>query len=96
MIVVLQKKNSISSSYEIFYNELNNVKQVLFNNGFPNYFVDKQIKLMIKNWNKITKSYVTQNNYNHINLWYCNQTHPNFKLDEKILKNLIRRYTSPI
>ena len=26
---------------------------------------------------------VTQNNYNPINLFYCNQMHPNFRLDEK-------------
>ena len=24
------------------------------------------------------KGYVTQNNYNYINLFYCNQMHPNF------------------
>ena len=42
---------------------------------------------MINNKNKINdKSYVIQNNYNHINLFYWNQMHPNFELDEKILK----------
>ena len=66
------------------------------NNGFPNYLADKRIKLMINNNNKINdKSYVTQNNYDHINLFYCNQMHPKFKLDKKILKNTIHRYISP-
>ena len=69
----------------------------IFNNGFPNYLIDEQIKLMINNTNKINdKNYVTHNNYNHINLFYCNQVHLNFKLDEKILKNIIHRYPSPI
>ena len=40
---------------------MKNIKQNLFNNGFPNYLVDEQIKIMINNKNKINdKSYVTQ------------------------------------
>ena len=31
---------------------------------------------------KVTQN-VTQNNYNHIDLLYGNQMHPNFRLDEK-------------
>ena len=45
----------ISSSDRIFYYELKNIKQSLINNGFQNYFVDEQIKLMIKNKNKINE-----------------------------------------
>ena len=37
---------------------------------------------------------LTRNNYNPINLFYCNQIHPNFRWDEKILKNIIHRYIS--
>ena len=81
---------------EIFCYELKNIKQTLINNGFPNYFVDEQIKLMINNKNKINdKSYVTQSNDNRINLFYCNQMHPNFRFDEKILKNIIHSYIPP-
>ena len=59
----------ISSSNKIFYNELKNIKQTLINSGFLNYLEDEQFKLMINNKNKTNnKSYVTQNNYNHINL----------------------------
>ena len=48
-------------------------------------------KLMINNKNIINdKNYVTQNNYNHINLFYCNQMHLNFWVDEKILKDIIQ------
>ena len=32
----------------IFYKELENIKQTLINNGFPNYIVDKLIKRTIK------------------------------------------------
>ena len=47
---------------------------------------------MINNTNKINyKIYVTQNNYNHINLFYASE----FRLDEKILKNIKHGYISP-
>ena len=87
----------ISSSNEIFYNELQNIEQTLINNRLPNYLVDEHVKLMINDKNKINdKSYVTQNNYNTINLFYCKQMHPNLRWDEKkILKNIIHRYISP-
>ena len=50
----------------MFNNELKNNKQALFNNGFPNYWADEQIKLVIYNKNTINdKSYATWNNYNH-------------------------------
>ena len=42
---------------------------------------------MINNKNKINdKSYVTPNNYNHIDLFYYYQIQPNFRLDEKYFK----------
>ena len=60
---LLSKVFGVFSSNKIFYNELKNIKQTLLNNGFPNCLVDKQIKLMINNMNKINdKSYITQNN----------------------------------
>lgn len=33
--------------YTLFYKELSNIKQTLINHGFPNYTVDKQIKLTL-------------------------------------------------
>ena len=36
----------ISSSKTIFYKEVENIKQALINNGFPNYIVDEQIKCL--------------------------------------------------
>ena len=39
----------------LFHKEVENIKQALINNGFPNYIVDKQIKRMIKNVNQQNK-----------------------------------------
>ena len=49
----------ISSSKTIFYKEVENIKQALINNGFPNYIVDEQIKRMIKNANQQNKHCTT-------------------------------------
>ena len=46
---LLNYAKQISSFNEIFYNELKDIKQTLINSGFPNYLVNEQIKLMIKN-----------------------------------------------
>ena len=45
----------ISSSKTIFYKEVENIKQALINNGFPNYIFDEQIKRTIKNVNQQNK-----------------------------------------
>ena len=42
-----------------FYKEVENIKQTLVNNGFPNYIVDEQIKRMIKNVNQQNKHCTT-------------------------------------
>ena len=38
--------------------------------------------------------YLHPNRHNNINLFYCNQMHPNLSLDEKKIKNIIHRYRS--
>ena len=47
------------SSKTIFYKGVENIKQALVNNGFPNYIVDEQIKRMIKNVNQQNKHWTT-------------------------------------
>ena len=49
----------IPSSKTIFYKEVENIKQALINNGFPNYIVDEQIKRMIENINQEIKHCTT-------------------------------------
>ena len=49
---LISRAKLISSSKTIFYKEVENIKQALINNGFPNYIVDEQIKRMIKNVNQ--------------------------------------------
>ena len=84
------------SSKTIFYKEIENIKQALINNGFPNYIVDEQIKRMIKNVNQQNKQCTTPSSQQtYIKLFYRNQMHYNYKSDEKILKTLIHRNILP-
>ena len=76
----------------MFYKEIQNIKQALINNGFPNYLVDEQIKRMIKNVKQqhiLCTTLTSQRTY--IKLLYGNQMHYKYKSDEKILKSLIHR-----
>ena len=82
----------ISSSKTIFYKEVENIKQALINNGFPNYIVDEQIKRMIKNVNQQNKHCTTPSSQQtYIKLFYRNRMHYNYKSDEKTLihKNIL-------
>ena len=44
---LISRTKVLSSSRIIFLNELKNIKQILINNGFPNYIVDTEIKQFI-------------------------------------------------
>ena len=64
---------SSSSSKTIFYKEVENIKQALNDNGFPNYIVDEQIKRMIKNVNQQNKQCTTPSSQQtYIKLFYRN------------------------
>ena len=85
---LISRAKLISSSKTIFYKEVENIKQALINNGFPNYIVDEQIKRMIKNVNQQNKQCTTPSSQQtYIKLFYRNQMHYNYKSDEKILKH---------
>ena len=60
----------ISSSKTIFYKEIENTKQALINNGFPNYIVDEQIQRMIKNVNLKNKHCTSRPVNKHISNFF--------------------------
>ena len=63
----------ISSSKTIFYKEVENIKQALINNGFPNYIVDEKIKHKIKNVNQQNKHCTTPpSQQTFMKRFYCN------------------------
>ena len=95
--VFIPRAKLISSSKTIFYKEIKKtLKKTLINNGFPNYIVDEQIKRMIKNVSQQNKHCTTPPSQQaFIKLFYRNQMHYNYELDENILKTLIQRNILP-
>ena len=66
-----------------FVTNLKNSKQILINNGFPNYIVDTEIKQFIYEPEQPN----IDNNLNHkqtITQYNKNQFHSNYKIDEQI------------
>ena len=61
------------------------------NNNIPNKLVTQQIKLYLQNIHK-NNSTTNNNNTNRINLYYRNQMHYNYKLDDQAITNIIKRY----
>ena len=93
---LISRAKLISSSKTISYKEVENIKQALINNRFPNYIVDEQIKRMIKNVNQQNKHCTTSpSQQTFIKHFYRNQMHYNYKSDEKILKNIDSQKHTP-
>ena len=102
----INRAKKISSSHLIFYKELSNIKQTLVNNGFPNYVVDRQIKLALSalppNLNTSAHNDSNNNesqnrgNSNRIDIFYCGQYHPNYKIDETILRDIVYQNIIPV
>ena len=63
--------------------EVENIKQALIKNGFPNHIVHEQIKRMIKNVNQYNKHCTTPpSQQSYIKHFYSNQMDYNYMSDE--------------
>lgn len=80
------------SSHEYFHAEISRVKQVLVNNAYSNTLIDNTIKHFM---DKVTQPTQQQNNSNTtptetVRLFYKNQMNSAYKIDEKVIKKIIR------
>lgn len=83
----LTRTHMVSSSHMVFLKEINNIKQTLVNNGFPNYIIESQIKLFLSKQS-------SSHNRNNINIPYQNQMYKNYKRNEFSVKNTIKMHHS--
>ena len=58
---LLHRSYSICSDFQTFYDDVQRIKQMLVNNNFPNFIVDKTIKTFIDNKNNVNNA-ATPNN----------------------------------
>ena len=74
-----------SHDWQTFHNEIERVKQMLINNNYSNSLVDFEI-------NKYLDKLFADSNHqtrNNIPIYYHNQMHSNYKIDERVLKDII-------
>ena len=91
----LNRAYTTSTTWNDFNSEINQIKQTLINNNYPNTIVDKHINKFI---NTKFQQNSPDNKFNNINIYYKSQMHSNYKLDERIMKNILYeniRPTSP-
>ena len=84
---LIDRTHKISSSIEIFNVECNKLKQLLINNGYSNSLFDCILKKYVQQ--KQSQPQETPNQTH--DLFYRNQMTSSFKIDEKVLKNIIKQ-----
>ena len=90
---LINRAYKICSNWNNFNEEIERLKQVFVNNNYPNDIFDSVVKNFIEK--KISGQTKEQEN-NKINLYYENQMSLNYKVDEKILKDIIKTKTKCI
>ena len=84
---LIDRTRKISSSIEIFNVECNKLKQLLINNGYSNSLFDCVLKKYVQQ--KQSQPQETPNQTH--DLFYRNQMTSSYKIDEKVLKNIIKQ-----
>ena len=84
---LIDRTHKISSSIEIFNVECNKLKQLLINNGYSNSLFDCILKKYVQQ--KQSQPQETPNQTH--DLFYRNQMTSSYKIDEKVLKNIIKQ-----
>ena len=64
---------------------------MIINNNFTNTIVNKNIKYVLNK--KMNNEEYKNNIKNSINIYYKNQMHGNYKLEERIRKDIVMRNT---
>ena len=81
----INRAYNYSQNWQTFHNELEHIKQMLINNNYSNSLVDHEIHKYLDN--KFSQS--NHEKHNSIPIYYHNQMHSNYKIDERVLKEII-------
>ena len=88
----LNRAYKVSHSWKDFHDEVCNIKQMLINNNYSNYYVDAQIRNFLHK--KHENANQTHDDTNTtITLFYNNQMHRNYKIEERMLRSIILNNT---
>ena len=86
----LNRAYKFSETWQDFHSETMHIKQMLINNSFSNQFVDLQIRKFLEKKCTQTNDKETKN---LVPLFYENQMHNNYKIEERIIKNIVYNNT---
>ena len=84
----LHRAFKVSNTWSDFHNEINHIKQMLINNNYPNYLVDDEIKRFLDK--KLANNPSNQANKTPLKIYYSNQMHNNYKIEERTIKSIIK------
>ena len=84
----------ICSSWELFNQEMTHVKQMLVNNDYTVADIDREIEAAVSDFIKPENRSKNGDKNTHV-LFYKNQMSPAYKLDERILKDIIKSHVTP-
>jgi hypothetical protein len=87
VFTLINRAYKICSDWEKFNQEVTRLKQVLTNNNYPMELVENEINRVVT---KKLKTEKLKDNESTINLYYKNQMNSNYKMDEKVLQDLLK------
>ena len=82
----LNRAYRISQNWSDFHNEVQHIKQILINNNYSNSIVDSKIQSFL---NKIHTEDTKDSVKSQIPIFYNSQYHPNYKTEERVIKEII-------
>ena len=78
-----------SSTVQLFHIEIQRVKQMLVNNGYPNKLIDSTLSKFLGKVNRGNESTSDKNNISY-EIFYENQMNNGYKIDEAVMKKIIK------
>ena len=91
---MLNRAYKISQTWQDFHTEIQHIKQTLVNNNYSNNLVDQHINTFIHNKFSDKQSPTIKSNV--IPIFYKSQYHSNYKIEERIIKNIVKTNVKPI
>ena len=90
---LLHRGYKTSSSIEIFNQEINRLKQLLANNNYPMKLVDNCVNSLLQS--KVSNKTSNLVDKTKIKIYYKNQMDGQYKKDEKVIKDIIKKNIKP-
>ena len=88
----LHRGFAICSDWNAFHIEIERIKQILTNNNYPMKLIDRTVHDFLRD-KLVPKQQITAKN--KIQIFYEGQMYSNYKVEEKQLTNIIKKYIQP-